>query len=336
MPLKNFSHNRPPERGIRVPAEIMQQLVSTLWERADFPAQDADLLADILVRCDLRCVFSHGTRQLDHYLPLVRDGRINPRPQIKVMQESATTLVLDGDGGMGYLPCWRGTEEILEKAAAHGMAALTTRNHYHFGSAGNYSRLGLEHNYIGIASSSHRFSLTPESPITGICGVSPLSIAVPTGDQPPLVLDMGTPQPPQPYEDHAGLVFKTLGLNAVVHVLGAILPGIYRPECREPQSPWTANQGSFVAFFDIEGFMSQEEFKEEIDRYIGAARAMQPLPGMDRTELAGGMEWAWDQENRREGIPVADDHRELLERIAAEWGVESPFGAYDHTRFCRR
>ena len=82
--------------------------------------------------------------------------------------------------------------------------------------------------------------------------------------------------------------------------------------------------------------MSQEEFKEEIDRYIGAARAMQPLPGMDRTELAGGMEWAWDQENRREGIPGADDHRELLERSAAEWGVESPFGAYDHTRFCRR
>ena len=333
MPLKTYSHNRPPEHGIRVPAEIMQQLVSSLWERADFPAQDADLLADILVRCDLRCVFSHGTRQLEHYLPLVRDGKINPRPQIQVVQESATTLVLDGDGGMGYLPCWRGTEEILEKAAAHGMAALTTRNHYHFGSAGNYSRLGLEHNYIGIASSSHRFSLTPESSITGICGVSPLSIAVPTGDQPPLVLDMGTPQPPQPYEDHPGLVFKTLGLNAVVHVLGAILPGIYRPECREPQSPWTANQGSFVAFFDIGRFMAQEEFKEEIDRYIGAARAMQPLPGMDRTELAGGMEWAWDQENRRAGIPVADDHRELLERVAAEWGVESPFGAYDHTRF---
>jgi LDH2 family malate/lactate/ureidoglycolate dehydrogenase len=333
MALKNFSRNSPPEHGIRVPAEAMRQLVATLWQSADLPAQDAELLADILVRCDLRCVFSHGTRQLASYLPLIKEGKINPRPQIRVVQESATSLVLDGDGGMGYLPCWRGAEQILEKVAEHGMAALTTRHHFHFGSAGNYSRQGLERGCIGIASSSNRFAFDPENSITGICGASPLSIAVPAGDQPPLVLDMGTPQPPKPYENHPGLVFKTLGLNAVVQVLGAILPGIYKPECQEPQSPWLANQGGFVAFFDVGRFMPQEDFKKEMDHFVGQARAMQPLPGMDRTELAGGMEWAWDQENRRDGIPVEADHRKLLEGVAAEWGVETPFEDYEHTQF---
>ena len=100
--------NQPPEHGIRVPAEAMRRLVTALWERADVPSQDAELMADVLVRCDLRCVFSHGTRQLPHYSPLMLEGQVNPRPDVKVVEESATTLVLDGDGGMGYLPCWRG------------------------------------------------------------------------------------------------------------------------------------------------------------------------------------------------------------------------------------
>ena len=325
--------NQPPEHGIRVPAEAMRRLVTALWERADVPSQDAELMADVLVRCDLRCVFSHGTRQLPHYIPLMQEGQVNPRPEVKVVEESPTTLVLDGDGGMGYLPCWRGALQALEKAAEYGTAVLTTRHHHHFGSAGNYSRLGLAHGCIGISSSSHRFWPSPENPVTNICTVSPLSIAIPTGAQPPLVLDMGSPQCPDLFEENPALVFKLLGLNAVIQVLGAILPGIYRPECQEPQSPWQANQGSFIAFFNIDRLLPLDEFKKEMDRFMGQARSMKPLPGLDRTELAGGMEWEWERNHERDGIPVSPEHQKSLEGIAAKLEVEAPFGDYEHTRF---
>ena len=260
------------------------------------------------------------------------EGKVNPRPEIDVVAESATTLVLDGDGGLGYFPCWRGAAQALEKVAEFGMAALTTRNHNHFGAAGHYSRMGLERGYIGVATSSHRFWPESDKPVTAAGVNSPLSIALPTAEQPPLVLDMGNPMFAG-FAEHPALVFKTLGLGAVIQSLGAILPGIYRPEIQEPQSPWSANQGAFVAFFDVERFLPIEEFKKEMDRFIGQARDMQPLPGTERAELSGGMEWAWEEEHLQTGIPVGVEHRKILEDIAAELGVEVPFADYDDTRY---
>ena len=331
--MKQPSGNFPPEHGIRVPAHALRQLVATLGERADLRVEDAGLLADLLVRCDLRCVFSHGTRLAAHYLPMILEGKLNPRPCVEVVEESATTLVLDGDGGLGYFPCWRGAGQLLDKVAEHGMAALTTRNHYHFGAAGLYSRMGLPRDLIGIAISSHRYWPEPDQPVSAAGINSPLSIAVPAGEQPPLVLDMANPVYPGLFGEYPALVFKTLGLGAAIQALGAILPGIYRPEFQEPQSPWQTNQGAFVAFFDVRRFLPVDEFRKEMDRFIGQVRAMQPLPGTARAELAGGIEWAWEREHLRHGIPVGAEHRQDLEDIAAELGVEVPFGDYDQNRF---
>lgn len=331
---KQYSlRNYPPEHGIRVPAAAMRQFVFELFRAGGAPTEDAELLAELLVGNDLRCVFSHGTGATARYIPLLLEGRVNPRPQIKTLDESDTTLVLDGDGGLGYLPCHRGSQRALAKAAEHGTAALTTRNHHHFGAAGIYSRMGLARDCIGLAASSHRFWPRAEDPVTSAGAGSPISIAVPAGEQPPLVLDMGSPHFATVVEDNPLLVFKGLGLGAVIQVLGAILPGIYRPECQEPQSSWESNQGSFVAFFDVARFMPVDELKSEMDRYIGQARAMQPLPGFDRAELPGGMEWGWERENQTEGIPVGPQHQEALEGAAALVGVQPPFAQFEHTRF---
>ena len=37
--------------------------------------------------------------------------------------------------------------------------------------------------------------------------------------------------------------------------------------------------------------------------------------------------------NERDGIPVSPEHHESLKDIAAELGVELPFGPYEQTRF---
>ena len=79
--------------------------------------------------------------------------------------------------------------------------------------------------------------------------------------------------------------------------------------------------------------MPVAEFKKEMDRYVGEARAMRPFPGEQRAELAGGPEWQRQREYARDGIPVGDDHCRALAEIAVELGVDTPFAAYDHTRF---
>ncbi|MBI2504021.1 MAG: Ldh family oxidoreductase [Candidatus Latescibacteria bacterium] len=334
--MKLQLRNYPPRSGIRVPAAPMRQLVGALFSCAGMGESDAALVADLLVQNDLRCVYSHGTRQLPEYLHLLLQGKVNPRPQVAVRDETPTTAVLDGDGGLGHFPCHRGALMAVAKAKEHGMGAVTTCNHFHFGSAGKYSRLALAHDCIGLATSAHRFDLAPENLILHAASVSPLSIAVPAGAQPPLVLDMGAgllSYSPELFARFPAPFFKGLGLGAVFMALGGVLAGIWKPEFQQHPAGWISNQGAFLAAFSVAHFMEVEEFKREMDRYIGQARSTHPLPGTERAELPGGLEWAWERENTELGIPYSDEHRRLIEKEAGELEVMAPFAQWEHTRF---
>ena len=63
------------------------------------------------------------------------------------------------------------------------------------------------------------------------------------------------------------------------------------------------------------------------------ALSMKPLPGRERAELAGSVEWQRTRDYTRDGIPVSSAHQQGLEEISAELGVETPFAAHEHTRF---
>ncbi len=328
--------NYPPPHGIRVPAADMRRLTAALLDRAGMPREQAGRLAALLVECDLRCVFSHGTKHVAHYVRLMRDGRVNPAPEVRVVDESGTTAVLDGDGGLGHFPCHRGMEMAVARARAHGLGAVTTGNHHHIGSAGLYSRMALQADCIGLAASSVRYPMDPDDLVLSAAGASPLSVAVPADAQPPLVLDMGAhmlPHEPELLERFPRVFFKSLGLGAVLQVLGGVLAGIHRPELQAPQSPWVSDQGGFVAAIAIDRFMPVAGFKADMDGYVARARRMRPFPGVDRAELPGGLEWRWERDHARDGIPVGREHREVLERIAAEIGVATPFARYESTRF---
>lgn len=326
--------NYPPDHGIRVPFDDLKALVVALFEQVDVPHEDADLLADILTRNNQRCLYSHGTGQIPHYLQKIKDGDVNPRPNVTVVQEAPASLVMDGDGGLGYFPCYHGTMKAIQKAKAGGIAAVTTRNHQHVGSAGNYTRLVVEHDCIGISASSHRTHLDSDKLIFNIVDTSPSSIAVPAGQQPPLVMDMGGALirfEEELFERIPTTYFKVMAFTSAVRALAGVFPGIYKQEFVD--SKWEANQGAFIAVIDIAHFMPLDELKSDMDCFIAEARATKPLPGMDTAELAGGNEWSWAKENAENGIPMSDDHVQALQNEADRLDVETAFAKFEHTRF---
>jgi LDH2 family malate/lactate/ureidoglycolate dehydrogenase len=312
----------------------MKGLLIRLFEKVGMIQEDATLLSEILSKNDRRCLFSHGSRQVPYYLQKIQDGAVNPRPKISVVSEAPGALTMDGDGGLGYFPCYVGTQKIIEKAKAGGVAVLTTRNHQHIGSAGNYTRLAVAHDCIGISASGHRTYLKPENLIFSMVDSSPISIGIPAGEQPPLVMDMGGSIirfDEELFKRMPATFFKAMALSSVIKALGGVFAGIYKQEFQNTK--WESNQGSFIAVIHAAHFMPVDEFKYEMDRFIEEARKTKPLPGMERAELAGGNEWQWDKENIEKGIPIGDEHRQALQIEADKLGVETPFSTYDHTRF---
>lgn len=81
----------------------------------------AELLSRLLVNSDLRGVRSHGTRAANRYCISFAEGKLNPQPEIKLVHETPTAVVLEGDGTLGYLPMVQATEHAIAKAKEVGM-----------------------------------------------------------------------------------------------------------------------------------------------------------------------------------------------------------------------
>ena len=321
-----------PKEFIRVMPDAIRTFVSEAFQKAGTSEEDAAHIANLLVLTDLRGVFSHGTRQTPGYVGMMLDGKVNPQPNVQCIDESPTTAVYDGDGGMGHFASYHAAKAAVKKAKEVGIGAATSRNHFHFGSAGKYTRLALEMDCVGFAVSCHRFRHGSGGVIVNATGASPMSFAIPAGDQPPIVVDMALgidAKLPleQAFAQSPAAYFKMLGLSHVSHALGGFMAGIWLFD-KPPDPPriWEgANQGAFIAAFDISKFRPIDEFKAEIDQHIHDARQMQPAPGYDRSDLPGGLEWEREQEWSEIGIPISEGHQEQFKGLAERVGIDLPF-----------
>ena len=331
-----------PTEFIRVMPDELRGLAVALFRKAGVPEVDAELIVDLLVATDLRGVFSHGTLQTSRYVRQFLQGELNPRPSLQILEETETTVTIDGDGGLGHIACHRATSLAVEKAKAYGLGAAVTRNHGHFGSAGKYSRMALDADCVGFAVSACLRHPTPDQPVTSAAGSSPMSFAIPAGAEPPLVLDMGC-RVPRTRDDEEfrelfarmpSTFFKFLGLASVAHVLGGVMAGITlleKPESRMNRGDVNgalvrgANQGAFICAVDVARFMPFETFAREMDEYVRMVQALQPFPGYDRADLPGALEWEREREWAEIGIPVEPRHQASLEGVAGELGVDVPW-----------
>lgn len=308
-------------------------LVYQLGMAVGMQEEKATLLARLLAENDLRGVFSHGTMQMSTYARLMRDGQLNPRPEIQVAQESPSSVLMDGDGGLGYFPSYEGTERLITKAKNQGIAISVTRNHGHFGAAGIYARLTLPHDLLCFVTSGHQLSLHPGHPIMHAAGGSPLCFSAPAQEEDPMILDFG------PMHDLYGgnrlwddivshapsILFRSIGMGAVCQSWGGFLAGVPVDPARAQRTFPGANQGSLVIAFRIDLFSTAEQFKREMDEYIRSIRQMTPVPGYSEALLPGGIEAKRARNYAQEGVPVGDYHRERLETIAKELNLSVPW-----------
>ena len=322
--------------GIWVAPERLRALVQALAGRAGMEEEQATLLAGLLVGNDLRGVFSHGSRQIMDYARLLRDGKLNPQPQVQIVNESAATLLLDGDGGLGYFPCWEAAQRLVAKAREVGVGVAVTRNHGHFGAASLYTRVAAEAGLVGYDTSGHQLLLQPGLGQIQAAGGSPMSFAIPADEEPPLVLDFGAihdlyniseERQREMIEHYPSTLYRSFGLGAVCQVLGGFLGGVPVDTTRSTRTWAGANQGSLIVFIDPARFIDPAILRHELDEYHRIIAQLQPFAGTDRATLPGRLEAEREQEWAARGVPVGSKHREELAGVAAEFGVAVPWEA---------
>src|SRR5882724_10035203 len=167
------------------------QFCAQVFHRLGVSLQQADSIAINLVQADLDGVTSHGVERLPIYVERLRAGVVNPRPNVRAIQETATTAVVDGDNGMGQWVGVRSMQLAIDKAVSGNCAFVSVRNSNHFGAAGYYARMAVAHDLIGLSFTIGGINhMTPCGGAQAILGNNPFAIAFPAGKERPVVLDM--------------------------------------------------------------------------------------------------------------------------------------------------
>ena len=154
--------------------------------------EDAAIAAKSLLAADLRGVDSHGVARLSGYVRLWQAGRINPTPDIKVVHETPSTAVVDGDAGLGLVVAPFAMQVAISKATNVGTGWVSVKNSNHFGIAGSHARMALQYNMIGIAMTNASALVAPTFSIERLLGTNPISVAIPAGKEQSFVADFAT------------------------------------------------------------------------------------------------------------------------------------------------
>ncbi len=154
--------------------------------------EDAALATKVLLSADVRGVDSHGIARLSGYVRLWEAGRINPIPLIKIIHETPSTAVVDGDAGLGLVVAPFAMQIAIDKAKAVGTGWVSVKNSNHFGIAGYHAMMALEQDMIGIAMTNASALVAPTFSIEKMLGTNPIAVAIPAGRQPPFVADLAT------------------------------------------------------------------------------------------------------------------------------------------------
>jgi LDH2 family malate/lactate/ureidoglycolate dehydrogenase len=325
--------NTPPTDFIRVDHEDLARFVSTAALTVGLPEERADHLGRLLATNDLRGIVSHGTQQIATYARLMRDGVLNNKPDVHLVRETPVSVLMDGDGGLGYFPAYEGTIQVVEKAKTSGIAVMVSRNHGHFGAAGIYSRLGIGHDLLMFVTSGHQMRMKAGGPIYNAGGGSPMSFLTPTDTEDPMILDFGVMHDLYGSSQHRdqiaqiapAVVFRSIGLGAICQSWGGLLSGLAIEDERSSREYEGANQGAFVIALRIDLFTDPDRLKREMDIYARKVRELAPLTGFSESMLPGAIEAKRERAYREAGVPVGKRHRERLEELGSELEIEVPW-----------
>lgn len=173
--------------------DLLERFMADVFVKLGVPADDAKIVADVLITSDKLGIDSHGIGRFKPiYIDRIKDGILNPVTKIDVIKETYTTAILDANDGMGHVVSKKAMEMAIEKARVYGMGMVTVKNSSHYGFAGYYPLMASKEGMIGITGTNARPSIAPTFGVENMLGTNPLTFAIPTDEEFDFLLDCAT------------------------------------------------------------------------------------------------------------------------------------------------
>ena len=144
--------------------------------------EEADEVADHLVRANLAGHDSHGVGMLPAYVRLLQDGLLVPNQTPDTVLDAGALLVIDARRGFGQRMTANAVRRAIGRAKELGACVLALRNASHVGRIGTYGELAAQSGcaftaFVNVA--DHRDVQAPWACAEPRLGTNPFCTAVP-------------------------------------------------------------------------------------------------------------------------------------------------------------
>ncbi|MPZ87244.1 MAG: Ldh family oxidoreductase [Nitriliruptorales bacterium] len=319
--------------------------------------------AERMIEADLRGMSGHGIFRLPSYARRLEEGGYNLRPDIRLVHETPVSALVDGDNGIGQVVVTHAVATALDKAEQSGIGWVGIRGSNHAGAGGVYASMALPRGLIGVymavGNANH---MPPWGGVDLLLSTNPIAVAIPAGQEPPLVLDMATTnvsygrvkvaaergetmpegwmvdRDGQPLTDptRAGEGFllpiggyKGYGLNLVIGLLAGVLnDAAFGSATIDFNADYrtATNTGQLMLAVRPDLFRPLEEFTAEVDHRIREIRDSTSMEGMPPIRIPGDQAPQRETRIRSDGVPLAEGTITRLIDLAQRTGVTThPF-----------
>ena len=311
-------------------------------------AEDADGLAGLLVDSELRGHRDHGIAALGPLTAMYGDGRLNPRPDVRVVSETDGALLLDGDRGCGPAAPERAMAWCVDRARARGGMAVAAVRDWQCLIAAPWARAAAEAGLVGFACTNWVPLVAPPGGRTPALGTNPLAYGLP-GD-PPVVLDVATTTVSMQKVRVAanagaelpdGLIFDAAGVPSTDPA--ALFDGGSLAPLGSPHAPHkgfglalfvealagslsgSGTTGTFMWALDVSAFVGPDDFAARIEALAARIRGGERAPGVDELVVPGERgERRLRELVERGRVPLDDAGWALLVSGLDALGVDAP------------
>ncbi len=165
-----------------------------IFTAAGVPGDMAEQLTVWLVNSNLSGHPSHGLQRVTEYLRQIKEGHMDPTARPRVHVETDTTVVLDGQAGLGHFAADRLTRELAGKCLKSQIAMGGIVNGRHIGRLGEWGELAVDLGvllYMSLGSASGSMAATFGA-AEGRLGTNPIAFGAPGLEGDSFVMDFAT------------------------------------------------------------------------------------------------------------------------------------------------
>src|SRR5262252_8524581 len=158
--------------GTTIQESKLKDFCNRVWMKLGVPERDSKITTDVLVLADLRGIESHGVARLPRYYTDLKNGWTLPKDESRIVKETKATALIDGERSLGQVVGHKGMELAIKKAKETAVGIVSVRNSHHYGIAGYYSLMALEHDLIGVSMTNAASLVVPTFGRTALLGTN--------------------------------------------------------------------------------------------------------------------------------------------------------------------